>query len=50
MERKDKVKMVIIPKKSNIVKDDYVGITKLNEKEVIKYVREKERKSDGKSE
>jgi len=41
LERKDKVKMVIIPKKSDIVKDDYVGISKLNTKEVEEYVRRK---------
>ena len=33
--------MVIIPKKSEIIKDDLVGIIKLNEKEVEKYVRRK---------
>lgn len=33
LERKDGVKMVIIPKKSDILKDDYVRIIKL-EKEV----------------
>jgi len=39
LERKDKVKMIIIPRKYDIVKDDLVGIVKLNEKEVEKYVR-----------
>ena len=34
LQRKDGVKMVIIPKSSNIKKDDYVGIFKLNIKEV----------------
>lgn len=32
--RKDGVKMVIIPKKSSIKKGDYVGIYKLNKREV----------------
>jgi len=31
LERKDGIKMVIIPKKSNIKKDDYVKIIKLEE-------------------
>jgi hypothetical protein len=31
LERKDGIKMVIIPKKSNIKKDDYVRIIKLEE-------------------
>jgi len=31
LERKDGIKMVIIPKKSNINKDDYVKIIKLEE-------------------
>jgi len=44
LQRKDGVKMVIIPKPSKIVKDDLVGIIKLNEKEVEKYVRRKEKK------
>lgn len=39
LERKDGVKMVIVPKNSNIKKDDYVRIIKL-EKEV-KYGRGK---------
>jgi len=42
LERKDKVKMVIIPKKSEIRKDDLVGVIKLNEREVEKYARRKE--------
>lgn len=41
LERKDGVKMVIIPKPSKIVKDDLVGVIKLNEKEVEEYVRSK---------
>jgi hypothetical protein len=31
LERKDGIKMCIIPKKSKIVKDDYVRITKIEE-------------------
>ena len=44
LERKDKVKMVIIPKKSDIIKDDMVGVIKLNKKEVEEYVRRNENK------
>lgn len=32
LERKDGIKMVIIPKKSNINKDDYVKIIKMEVK------------------
>lgn len=41
LQRKDGVKMIIIPKPSKIVKDDLVGVIKLNEKEVEEYVRSK---------
>jgi len=41
LERGDGVKMIIVPKGSDIIKGDYVGIIKLNEKEVKKYGREK---------
>ncbi len=34
LQRKDGVKMVIVPKKSKIKKGDYVRIEKLNKKEV----------------
>ena len=33
--------MVIVPKESEIVKDDLVALIKLNEKEIEKYVRRK---------
>lgn len=46
LQRTDEVKMVIIPKKSDIVKDDLVGVIKLNKKEVEEYVRGKEREKD----
>jgi len=36
LERKDGIKMVIVPKNSDINKDDYVMINKIDEKEVIK--------------
>jgi hypothetical protein len=35
LERKDKIKMVIVPKKSSISKGDCVAIIKLDEKEVL---------------
>ena len=34
LERKDGIKMVIVPKNSDIKKDDYVMINKINEKEI----------------
>ncbi len=34
LERKDGVKMVIVPKKSDIKKGDYVKIEKIRKKEV----------------
>ena len=36
LERKDKIKYCIIPKKSDIKKDDAIAIIKLNEKEIMK--------------
>ena len=36
LERKDGVKMVIVPKDSKIKKDDYVGIFKINKKKIKK--------------
>ena len=36
LQRKDGIKMVIIPKDSDIVKDDFVMIKKIDEKEVEK--------------
>ena len=36
LERKDGVKMVIVPKKSDIKKGDYVRIEKIMKKEVKK--------------
>ncbi len=41
LERKDGIKMAIIPKKSNILKDDCIAIIKLNEKEVLNNGRKK---------
>ena len=36
LERKDGIKMVIIPKNSEIRKGDYVGVFKINIKERVK--------------
>jgi hypothetical protein len=41
LERGDGIKMVIVPKKSEIKKGDCVAIIKLNEKEVLENDRRK---------
>lgn len=43
LERKDGVKMVIVPKDSEIKKGDYIMITKVDEKEVKNGRRKKEK-------
>ena len=35
LERKDGIKMVIVPKNSDFKKDDYVMITKVDDKKII---------------
>lgn len=34
LERKDGIKMVIVPKKSEIKKNDYVGLVKMGKEEI----------------
>lgn len=46
LQRKDGIKMTIIPKESDIKKDDYVYILKVDDKEIIKKI-EKEVNKNG---